>query len=73
MTKVMCKVSVVTLDHRVLYSTKFTHAENDKYLSTFIADITLDDGKMMDYALISEVLVGPSFQELTCVDRCSLE
>ena len=27
----------------------------------------------MDYALISEVLVGPSFQELTCVDTCSLE
>ena len=48
MTNVMCKVSIVTLDHRILYSTKFTHAENDKYLSTFVADIKLDDRKVMD-------------------------
>ena len=65
----MCKLSLVMSSHSVLYSPKFTHSENDRFLST-LNDIKLNEGE--NYKLVIEVLIGPSFTDLRYIDKCSL-
>lgn len=69
----LVKLSVVSTAHLLLYKPRITHCDDGKTVTEFLASVILDNTNSLDVSSISEVLVGKSFIETSCVDVSCLE